>query len=589
MKKIIKNILILVVTLLTVMCRVSCGKKTESYPNKIRFYLWNADGLMPTGFEEVLKEYNEKYAKDNGGLELEFKFEATQDTYKQNLNLYFSAQKNNYDVVFDAQWILLERFSQTGYYYDLSKYFNNDNYLGLKKAFSEDFINNNKYNNGVYGIPITESFGDIAVTFIRKDWRVLCASDTTWEKPSDLANNPTNASDLSDRIDNYNEFEYYIYWVKAHAGQGSIPSNVVPIICNNDGAYSAYEIISGREARSVLPKDYYNNGIKTDILINSGGLSGQVYIDERSGEAVAADVSNLNPSVTNGRNSFPAQFQSEDTSWQENYEIVRRWNVAGMMGDVSNETEAYAKFKLGLAGSVIQSIDNFNEYEAAIKTQDSNAELEIFIHDTDIRNKAEGVQATDYRAWNYLAIPKNVPEAKVEKIMKFFDWLFASREHHDLFQYGIKGINWDEAKDDSGNYIENTVTTLGFEPYTFTAYLLTWNPTYIRLPYASDPKVLEYSSYMYSIERYSPQLYSGFVFSTVGRPSEVTTALNNPDIASAKSDTTAYQLGLVNNPVSSWQGYLDSLRNNTSLQNSLTIIQRDLITQFNEYLEKNGN
>ena len=134
------------------------------------------------------------------------------------------------------------------------------------------------------------------------------------------------------------------------------------------------------------------------------------------------------------------------------------------------------------------------------------------------------------------------------------------------------------------------MTTVLFpEPYTFTAYLLTWNPTYIRLPYASDPKVLEYSSYMYSIERYSPQLYSGFVFSTVGRSSEVTTALNNPDIASAKSDITAYQLGLVNNPVSSWQGYLDSLRNNTSLQNSLTIIQRDLIAQFNEYLEKNNS
>ncbi len=584
-----KNFVAIVVVLLIALIApmlISCAQTTEDESSDIKFYLWNADGLMPSGFKEVLDEYNTKYAKQNGGLTLDFKFEATSDTYKQNLNLYFSSKKTTYDVVYDAQWILLERFANTGYYYNLEKYFNNDDYPGLKKAFSAEYIENNKYSDGVYGIPITESFGDIAVTFIRKDWRTLCAADASWSRPTDLSTNSVTAADLADGIDSFDEFEYYIYWVKAHAGQGTIPSNVTPIICNNDGQYSAYNIIETKSARTVLPKDYYDNGVRFDITLNSNSLSGVVYVDERTGEAVAANVTNLDPSTPNGLSSFPSQFQTEDATWQEGYDIVRRWNLAGMMGDVSNETEAYAKFKLGLGGAVVQSINNFNEYETALKTAEPTAELEIFVHDTDVRNKEEGVQSTNYRAWNYLCIPKNVSEKKVDKIMKFFDWLFSSRENHDLFQYGIKGVHWDEAKDANGNVIENTISTTNMQSYTFTSYLLTWNPTYIRLPYASDPKVLEYSTYMYNEKRYSPLLYSDFVFATVGRDASVATALNNPDIASMNSDLTNYKLGLKENPVASWNGYLTSLRSNTSLQNALTIIQKDLIKQFNEYLEK---
>lgn len=586
-KKIIAAGALLLILAMALPVLVACSNSSDNDPDTISFYLWNADGLMPAGFEKVLQKYNDEYAAQNDGLKLKFKFEATQDTYKQNLNLYFSAQKTNYDVVFDAQWLLLEKFSTRGYYYDLASYFNNDEYPGLKKAFSTEYIENNKFSGGVYGIPVTESFGDISVTFIRKDWREQCAADTSWTKPASLAQNTAKAADLIDGIDNFYEYEYYIYWVKDHAGSGTIKSDVIPMVCNKDGQYSAYEIISRREPANVLPSDYYKNGIKTEISINSGLIEGEVYIDERSGEAVAANVTNLNPSAPNGKSAFPSGFQTEDTSWQQNYEIVRRWNVDGMMGDVSNETESNNKFKLGMAASVLQSIGNFNEYEEAVKKAEPSAKLEIFVQDADIRNKKEGVQATDYRAWNFLAIPKNVPAEKVPKIMKFFDWLFSSQDNHDLFQYGIKGEHWDEAKDENGNVIQGTVSTVGKQPYTFTAYLLTWNPTYIRLPYASDAKVLEYSRYMYSPERYSPQLYSDFLFSTVGRSSSVSTALDNPGIASMKSNLVAYELGMTKDPVSSYNGYINSLRSDTALQKALAEIQKDLLLQFNEYLAKN--
>ena len=257
-----------------------------------------------------------------------------------------------------------------------------------------------------------------------------------------------------------------------------------------------------------------------------------------------------------------------------------------MVGDIASEKEAYAKFKAGVGGSVLQSIGNFNELEASLKLVEPTAELEIFVHDATIREKKLGAQATDYRAWNYLAIPKYVSTEKVDKIMKFFDWLFASRENHDLFQYGIKGVHWDEAKDASGNVIPNTVTTMGMQPYMFTAYLLTWNPTYIRYTSASDPKVMEYSQYMYNLERYSPVLYADFVFATVGRSEALDTALNNPSISTAHSMATAFKQGIKEDPVGNWQNHLNNMQNDSNLQNALRIIQQDLIAQLEEYISK---
>jgi len=561
----------------------ACGK-TSNTSDTINFYLWNDDGKMPTGFQTVVDKYNSTYASEAGGLKLNFKFD-TLETYKQNLNLYFSSKQETYDVVYDAQWIYLDSFASKNYYYNLTSYFNNDNYPGLKKAFQPDYIDNNEFNGGVYGIPSTESFGDLAVTYIRKDWRIAAAADTTWTKPESITSNKTSAANLSDGIDNFDEFEYYMYWVKAHAGKNNIPANVVEFSCNKDGNYSPYEIISKRTIQSKLPSDKFADGIKDDIRINDY-LNGTAYLN-REDEVEAAYVDNQLASAANGKSQFPAGYTSEDTSWQENYAIARRWEQDGLLGDVANETEAYAKFQSGTSAATMESISKFSSLESSLKTAASSSQLEIFVHDKSLRDKKNGVIATDYKAWNFLCIPESVSSAKVPKIMKFFDWLFASQEHHDLFQYGIKGTNWTEAKDAGGNTVADTVTTAGMEAYNFSAYLLTWNPNYIRVQYASDPKVMEYSLYMYDIHRYVAKLYPGFTYSISDCPQTVQTALASTDVATAKSQVVAYKLGLINDPVSQWAAYQTSLNENTNLQSALNSIQQDLIRQLNAYITAN--
>lgn len=154
-----------------------------------------------------------------------------------------------------------------------------------------------------------------------------------------------------------------------------------------------------------------------------------------------------------------------------------------------------------------------------------------------------------------------------------------------MFQYGIKGKHWKEVTDESGNAIEGTVETTGMESYTFPAYELTWNPKYIRVVRASDPKVMEYMKYMYDSSRYVGIIYSEFTFDHTATDA-LTTALSNADIANAKTEARSWYLGQVSDPVSSWQAKLTGRYENASLQSAIKVIKDELIRQLQDFIDK---
>lgn len=229
---------------------------------------------------------------------------------------------------------------------------------------------------------------------------------------------------------------------------------------------------------------------------------------------VAAYINDVeDPNSVKGMKDFPGGFNAPDTTWQDNFTVSRRWAEDGIISkDVLQVTDSDAKFKAGMGGCVVQTINNFSTVEAALQQSNPGAELEIFVNDYAIRNKLEGYAQTDYKAWNYLCVPVSAGKDKCDMAMKFMNWIFSSEENHDLFQYGIKGKHWEAAKDEDGKEIEGTVSTVGMESYTFPAYELTWNPNFIKVNSASDPKVMEYMEYMYDSDRYVGILYSGFTF-----------------------------------------------------------------------------
>ena len=54
--------------------------------------------------------------------------------------------------------------------------------------------------------------------------------------------------------------------------------------------------------------------------------------------------------------------------------------------------------------------------------------------------------------------------------MKFLDWLFSSKDNHDLFELGIEGVHW--IKDGDNGFKPTDKSTMLLQGYE-----LTWNPT----------------------------------------------------------------------------------------------------------------
>jgi putative aldouronate transport system substrate-binding protein len=73
--------------------------------------------------------------------------------------------------------------------------------------------------------------------------------------------------------------------------------------------------------------------------------------------------------------------------------------------------------------------------------------------------------------------------------MKFFDWLFSSRDNHDLFEYGIPGKHWQPVGDNQIKLLDDS------KNYNFPGYEFTWNPSMIRLNSDLDDTVKKYFEY----------------------------------------------------------------------------------------------
>lgn len=559
----------------------ACGKKDDSSSsdgNKVlSVYIWSEDGKTPEGFDEVLSYFNKNYSSELG-FTVKFKFD-TQSDYKQNLNLSMAAGENNYDLVFDAAWIYLNDFAKKEYYYKLDDYFKaGSGYDGLVNAFSQEYLNGNLYNNGVYGVPLTETYGDISVAYIRKDWRKACAADETFVIPEGKLSSTVVASDLNDGIDSFDELQYYLYWVKENK------NGITPCLSNNDATWGAWDVINSRALPTHSAKDYVNAGIKQEIKLTST-ITATAYISR--GEVKAAYLNDIeDPNSSKGLSSFPANFNTVDNSWQDNFNFARTWATDGIISsDVLQVTDSDAKFNAGMGGCVVQSISKFSSVEQKLKTSDANAELEIFVNQYAIRNKLSGYAQTDYKAWNNLCVPVSVSKERCDMAMKFLNWIFQSEEHHDLFQYGIKGTHWNVAKDGEGQEIDGTVTTVGMKAYSFPAYELTWNSNFIRVSYASDPKVMEYEKYMYDSNRYVGILYSEFTFDHTASQA-LTTALANADIASSATEATSWYLGQIDSPVASWQSKLNTRYSNSSMQSAALTIKNELIRQLQAFIDE---
>ena len=115
--------------------------------------------------------------------------------YKDKLNGVMIGNED-FDLMFCGGWHGLTGFIQDGDFADLSSYFNNDAFPGLKSAFSEDFVDamtsyirqeDGSYLKGVFGINLATCYEDSRGFMYREDLRKKYNCDPITDEESLLA------------------------------------------------------------------------------------------------------------------------------------------------------------------------------------------------------------------------------------------------------------------------------------------------------------------------------------------------------------------------------------------------------------------
>ena len=125
-------------------------------------------GEKPADLDKVLAKFEEE-TKDTLNTKLDIEYNPPAD-HKQKMQLKMSTGEA-VDLMFDAPWMFLNNNVNLGYYQQLDKYFNNDEYPGLKQAFTPELLETNKINGHNYSIPFMTSYSDPFIINIRKDIR----------------------------------------------------------------------------------------------------------------------------------------------------------------------------------------------------------------------------------------------------------------------------------------------------------------------------------------------------------------------------------------------------------------------------------
>src|SRR5690606_33753293 len=128
-----------------------------------------------------------------------------------------------------------------------------------------------------------------------------------------------------------------------------------------------------------------------------------------------------------------------------------------------------AYFMSGKAASYYGTISSYAADKKLLQETIADTDLEFFVLKERIRNMEPKAIPTSYKANNSVAIPAS--SKNIDRTMKFFDWLFQSRENHDLFELGIEGTHWEAVGEDQYKLLEAS------NNYMFPGYEFTWNPT----------------------------------------------------------------------------------------------------------------
>jgi len=506
-------------------------------PVTLKIMLW---GTAPNQLNNIVQKF-EQQTKSTLNTNLNFIW-TPQSDYANNIKLKLAAGQP-IDLDFDAQWMNLTTFAQAGDYYNLASFFNNPKYPGLKKAFDPALLKENEFIGpdgklGIYGLPLTQYYGDINTVFYR----------------TDLAKKYGIGS-----IQTYAQLLRYFSAIKAHS------PNMIPFVEKNDGTYSALDIINAQDGTAIQRA---KAGLWSVSV--SPSITATVYIKNK--KVVSASVSGENEKSII---KFPKPFNTLNFS---NDVQARKWHDLGYTeADPITRSDNMAPFTSGAAAATMGTLSNYNQVLTQLNASIPSAKLGVFIVDPAQRKMAMPGMVSDFRAWNFLAIPKS--SHNLVRTMQFLNWMFLNSSNHDLFEMGIQGKNWVPVGKSQFKFPKGI--NLG-QNYNLPGYELTWNPHYIRLPDSIPANDLKYYHYLANANAYLKTPLAGFAFNQT----PVANAVANPDFAKIPDMQLPFTLGMVAKPWPQLVQLQQQWDKNSQLQSDISTIKAEVIKQVNAFLKQ---
>ena len=421
-------------------------------------------GPTPEGWDAVYEEYLNR-TKDTINVALDVNWIEHAD-YKEKLNLEITSG-GDWDLVFDAGWIQLKNLAPEGYYADLSGYFNNPEYPGLQKSFTEEVMEANTWFGSMCYIPLFETYGNgIPCVWYRKDW----AND--W------------GIGTNGQINSYEELE--AYWGAA--------------VDNGLIGYGASQARGFFQLKSLRGESYEGAAQAGIQSVSAGGLTFWIY--SKDGKLV--DIAVEGSGDENFAN-FPEGWNYDFAA--KRYEDFARWQKAGYIDpDSLSCTDYDVGFESGLSASVIGTLDDYVKYSAFENTWGNDDSLGFFVYVDSVRNMEPAAIPTNRAGNNGWCVPAT--SKNIDATMKFLDWMFSSQENHDLIQLGLEGVDF-KYGDTEGTYEAITSYSSDLGGYSFS-----WNPNYALINQQYTDEALTYRQYELKPESFVSYKILGFNFDT---------------------------------------------------------------------------
>ncbi len=482
--------------------------------------------------DKVVAKYEEMTKDDPvmSKIHLDFQWVAGGD-YKDKLTMSLAAQED-FDLMFCGAWHGLNTFAQQGNFADLSAYFNNDDFPGLKAAFSENFVDamtsyirqeDGSYKKGIYGINLASFYEDSRGFMYREDLRQKYNCDPITDRDSLFAYMETVTANEPDMI---GASVWNLFYMDTPVYSGK-----------HDGVYS-------QDSTNIF-------GDQTRVFV---GLSedGKTVLNA----VVPGDAQEEWDKMPEGyQYDFITEYAVKRTEWNP-YLNPNRGGT-----DTVEKEAAIAYCPL-------------SEFESKVKEAQERipgSEYGYYVYEDAQRSKEKGAVICDMVTNNWLVVPEW--SDKVDAVMYFLDWMFGTQETHDLFQYGIEGEDWESVGEEGYKQLDISEDL----KYTMPNYSFTLNPTYIRYSeFVLDNAELKADfDYIYDKATYRLSPLAGFSFDAANVETEVAniSALSNE----LQLNISLYEADEAEEKLATWHADATDV--------GLETVRQELITQLQAFLD----